>query len=205
MYIINWSVTFLQTELELLYISLSPPSISLPAQLWPRTMVADRNPGLHISRLSGSCPARVCRGASAGTRGFEPCPGFGTRNSWHALRDAGLPRFGVEQRAQLASKSKTYPHVLAMTATPIPRTLALAVHGDMALCSINEMPPGRMPVQTTVVFEQKEGEETARGEEEEASSFTRDEVRTPQYLLARKLNFPPAFWVSESLSAFSFG
>eukprot|EP00884_Botryococcus_braunii_P002590 jgi/Botrbrau1/12331/Bobra.4_3s0003.1 len=65
-------------------------------------------------------------------------------------------RFGVEQRAQLAGKSNTQPHVLAMTATPIPRTLALAVHGDMALCAINEMPPGRTPVDTRVVFDPSE-------------------------------------------------
>ena len=57
-------------------------------------------------------------------------------------------RFGVGQRARLQAKSSPPPHVLAMTATPIPRTLALAVHGDMAHCAIDELPPGRLPVKT---------------------------------------------------------
>ena len=60
-------------------------------------------------------------------------------------------RFGVEQRAKLQAKATPLPHVLAMTATPIPRTLALVAHGDMALCAIDEMPPGRLPVDTTVL------------------------------------------------------
>lgn len=54
----------------------------------------------------------------------------------------------MAQRARLQEKSTPPPHVLAMTATPIPRTLALAVHGDMAVCAIDELPPGRLPVIT---------------------------------------------------------
>ena len=54
----------------------------------------------------------------------------------------------MAQRARLQEKSTPPPHVLAMTATPIPRTLALAVHGDMAICAIDELPPGRLPVIT---------------------------------------------------------
>jgi ATP-dependent DNA helicase RecG len=61
-------------------------------------------------------------------------------------------RFGVEQRAALASKSGAVPpHVLVMTATPIPRTVAMTVFGDLDVSVMRELPPGRSPVQTTVV------------------------------------------------------
>lgn len=59
-------------------------------------------------------------------------------------------RFGVEQRGLLRGKGKN-PHLLVMTATPIPRTLALTLHADLDLTVIDEMPPGRQPIQTRVV------------------------------------------------------
>ena len=59
-------------------------------------------------------------------------------------------RFGVEQRARLQQKG-TYPHVLIMTATPIPRTMTLSVYGDLAVSLIKEMPPGRKLVKTYAV------------------------------------------------------
>jgi len=60
-------------------------------------------------------------------------------------------RFGTHQRELLRAKGHGRPHFLAMTATPIPRTLALALYGEMAVSVIDEMPPGRTPVETKVV------------------------------------------------------
>lgn len=64
-------------------------------------------------------------------------------------------RFGVAQRAKLWSKSINPPHVLVMTATPIPRTLAMTLYGDLDVSVIDELPPGRKPVRTTHVFDSR--------------------------------------------------
>lgn len=60
-------------------------------------------------------------------------------------------RFGVMQRKALLDKGRLKPHLLSMTATPIPRSLALTVYGDMSLSLLDELPPGRQPVQTKIL------------------------------------------------------
>jgi ATP-dependent DNA helicase RecG len=60
-------------------------------------------------------------------------------------------RFGVEQRAALVDRAAVKPHVLVMTATPIPRTIAMTVFGDLEVSTLRELPAGRQPIQTTVV------------------------------------------------------
>ena len=78
-----------------------------------------------------------------------------------AYKDLGLVvvdeqhRFGVAERLMLQSKAERPPHLLAMTATPIPRTLQLATHGEMDVSRLDEMPPGRQPIETRVVSEER--------------------------------------------------
>lgn len=67
-------------------------------------------------------------------------------------------RFGVAQRAKMWQKNNTPPHVLVMTATPIPRTLAMTLYGDLDVSVIDELPPGRKPITTLHCYEQKRKE-----------------------------------------------
>ena len=82
---------------------------------------------------------------------------------WVKFKNLGLViideqhRFGVQQRGQLKNKGQS-PHFLIMTATPIPRTLAMTVYGDLDVSIINEMPKGRTPIQTRVITEAKRGQ-----------------------------------------------
>ena len=64
-------------------------------------------------------------------------------------------RFGVAQRAKLWKKNVQPPHILVMTATPIPRTLAMTIYGDLDVSVIDELPPGRKPIQTTHLYDSK--------------------------------------------------
>ena len=76
-------------------------------------------------------------------------------------------RFGVDQRSRLRSKGSS-PHFLVMTATPIPRTLAMTVYGDLDVSVINELPAGRTPIVTRVVHESKR---------EKVMGFVRDQIK----------------------------
>ncbi|PXA96725.1 ATP-dependent DNA helicase RecG [Nostoc sp. 3335mG] len=81
-----------------------------------------------------------------------------------SYRDLGLVvvdeqhRFGVAQRMMLQAKADHPPHLLVMTATPIPRTLTLANYGEMDVSRLDEMPPGRQPIETRVISEDRLGE-----------------------------------------------
>ena len=110
--------------------------------------------------LTGSMPKAARQEALLHAAGGEAGIVVGT----HALlqehvqfADLGLVvvdeqhRFGVEQRAALTDKAGTPPHVLVMTATPIPRTVAMTVFGDLEVSTLTELPAGRAPIQTSVV------------------------------------------------------
>ena len=110
--------------------------------------------------LTGSSTAKERRELHAGLQDGSIDVVVGT----HALlednvifRNLGLAvideqhRFGVEQRSKLWAKNSIPPHVLVMTATPIPRTLAMTLYGDLDVSVIDEMPPGRKPVQTMCI------------------------------------------------------
>lgn len=114
--------------------------------------------GIHIARLTGSTPKSERKLIHEGLMSGVITILVGT----HALledkvqfQNLGLAvideqhRFGVAQRAKLWTKTKeTYPHVLVMTATPIPRTLAMTLYGDLDISVIDELPAGRKPIKT---------------------------------------------------------
>jgi ATP-dependent DNA helicase RecG len=121
--------------------------------------------GVELAYLSGDVPERERRARRARIEAGQPLVAIGT----HALLNARFGalrvlvvdeqhRFGVAQRAALsddASEDGAVPHVLHMTATPIPRSLALTAFGDLDLSVIDELPPGRQPVRTSIVPERK--------------------------------------------------
>jgi ATP-dependent DNA helicase RecG len=132
--------------------------------------------GVPIALLQGSTPASEREAIYAGLRNGRIGVVVGT----HALIEnpvefarLGLVvideqhRFGVSQRAALRGKG-TNPHLLVMTATPIPRTLALTIYGDLDLTVLDEMPPGRQPITTYLLH---------ANERERGYEFVRREVR----------------------------
>jgi len=154
----------------------------LLAEQHARTLCSWFDPlGVNVSLLTGSQPAKTRRSAleAVATGRSRLCVGT------HALfqqdvRFSGLTlavideqhRFGVQQRLQLAAKGShdtagtpRSPHQLIMSATPIPRTLAMALYADLDVSIIDELPPGRTPVRTVVVPEQKRAAIVARIDE----------------------------------------
>jgi ATP-dependent DNA helicase RecG len=130
--------------------------------------------GETVALVSGSQSARVRRSALAAIAAGEVRVAVGT----HALFQQGIAfaqlalvivdeqhRFGVQQRLRLTEKGAQggwLPHQLIMTATPIPRTLAMTAYADLDISVIDELPPGRPPLQTVVVPEQRRAEIVAR-------------------------------------------
>ncbi len=136
---------------------------SLTAMLGPlaeRGLLGGSDVGTRVALLTGSQPTAVRREALLETISGDAGIVVGT----HALLedrveflDLGLVvvdeqhRFGVEQRAALSAKADSPPHVLVMTATPIPRTVAMTVFGDLEVSTLIELPKGRQPITTHVV------------------------------------------------------
>lgn len=132
--------------------------------------------GITVALLSGSQPARTRRSAIEATQRGEIPLLVGT----HALFQQGVQfanlalvivdeqhRFGVQQRSKLAEKGQgpeQQPHQLIMTATPIPRTLAMTAYADLDLSVIDELPPGRTPVRTVVLPDSRRDEVVQRVE-----------------------------------------
>ena len=130
--------------------------------------------GETVALVSGALPARTRRSALAAIAAGEIRVVVGT----HALFQEGIEfanlalvivdeqhRFGVQQRLRLSEKGQRggrLPHQLIMTATPIPRTLAMTAYADLDISVIDELPPGRTPVQTVVVPEQRRAEVVTR-------------------------------------------
>ena len=113
--------------------------------------------GVKVAILTGSSKAKERRAALQGIASGEVDILIGT----HALIEDRVQfanlgyvvideqhRFGVEQRAKLWTKNLQPPHILVMTATPIPRTLAMTLYGDLEVSVIDELPPGRQPIRT---------------------------------------------------------
>ncbi len=118
---------------------------------------------IEIAVLTGRDKGRVREGVLMGLAAGQIHILIGTHAIFQetvAYKDLGLVvvdeqhRFGVAQRMLLQSKGRS-PHLLAMTATPIPRTLTLANYGEMDVSQLDEMPPGRQPIETRVISEDR--------------------------------------------------
>ena len=157
--------------------ALMAPTELLAEQHWRNFRDWFQPLGLPVALLSGTQPARVRRSALETVASGEVRVVVGT----HALFQEGIEfanlalvivdeqhRFGVQQRLRLQEKGRRhgrFPHQLIMTATPIPRTLAMTAYADLDISVIDELPPGRTPVQTVVVPEQRRDQVVARVEQ----------------------------------------
>ncbi len=131
----------------------------------------------------------------------------------HALFSAGVEysrlglivtdeqhRFGVRQRRMIEDKAVSHPHVLVMSATPIPRSLALVMYGDLDISTIDEMPPGRTPVGTRIVPERKR-EGMYRFIRDEAAKGHQTYIVCPLVEESETVDVPSAQQVYAELSA----
>jgi ATP-dependent DNA helicase RecG len=150
----------------------------LLAEQHARSLLAWFDPlGVTVSLLTGSQPARARRAAlqAAASGSAQLCVGthalFQQQVSFNNLGLAIIDeqhRFGVQQRLQLAAKGgipgppERTPHQLIMSATPIPRTLAMTLYADLDVSIVDELPPGRTPVRTVVLPEEKRAAIVAR-------------------------------------------
>ena len=137
---------------------LMAPTEILAQQHYAGLSIYGEQLGIQVAFLTGSVKGKKRNEVLSGLENGSIAIVIGT----HALledpvrfKNLGLAitdeqhRFGVEQRSKLWHKSKPYPpHVLVMTATPIPRTLAMTVYGDLDISVIDTLPPGRKPIQT---------------------------------------------------------
>jgi ATP-dependent DNA helicase RecG len=154
--------------------ALMAPTELLAEQHWRNFSDWFKPLGLTVALLSGSQPARTRRSAFEAIASGEIRVVVGT----HALFQEGVDfahlalvivdeqhRFGVQQRLRLQEKGQKQgrvPHQLIMTATPIPRTLAMTAYADLDISVIDELPPGRTPVKTVVIPEQRRDEVVLR-------------------------------------------
>jgi len=154
--------------------ALMAPTELLAEQHWRNLEQWFRPLGLAVALITGSQPARTRRSALQAVASGDIRVVVGT----HALFQEGIEfsrlgliivdeqhRFGVQQRLRLrekGSKLGRFPHQLIMTATPIPRTLAMTAYADLDISVIDELPPGRTPVRTVVVPEERREEVVAR-------------------------------------------
>ena len=155
-------------------VALMAPTELLAEQHWRSLSGWFKALNLPVALLTGSQPARTRRSAEEAIASGEIQIVVGT----HALFQKGINfaklalivvdeqhRFGVEQRMTLQEKGRAagvMPHQLIMTATPIPRTLAMTAYADLDISVIDELPPGRTPVVTVVMAEQRRHEVVER-------------------------------------------
>ncbi len=157
-----------------LQVALMAPTELLAEQHWRNLRDWLQPLGLTVALVCGSQPARTRRSALEAIASGEIRVVVGT----HALFQDEMDfsrlalvivdeqhRFGVQQRMLLHEKGRRqgrFPHQLIMTATPIPRTLAMTAYADLDISVIDELPPGRRPVKTVVVSEERREEVVAR-------------------------------------------